>query len=183
MAPEGKVFMICTEVEYEITRERLEDARLALKARRTELGQNGLDRDEIEQMMSPEEGFLSSLEFELHRYDALRKGKIPEVTDSEDLGKYLIAARISNGWSRDELAKRLDRSPGEVAEFERNEYVGMHEEFLRSVATALGHRSEVERLLDGKGASPVGKATMNGANGLRTKATPRRAATRHKAPQ
>lgn len=93
--------------------------------------------EEIETALQTQNAAILQLEQELEEYDTIReKQELPEYGINQ-LGKYLIAARIAKDLSQREFAGLLKVNEALVSRDERNEYQGITVERFARIAEAL----------------------------------------------
>jgi len=129
--------MIRNEAEYQESSARLEEERARLAAHRGRLKEAGLKDDEIKRVIDPMESFHLQLQDEVESYERLKRGEFDDLENLRGLGELLISARIAQGISQRELAKRLGVHESQVSRDERNEYFGITLERAVKVLDAL----------------------------------------------
>ena len=144
--------MIRSEAEYQEALRRLEQDRRVAAAQRDALVAAGLSSAEVERAMGPLHSFQAQLEEEIAWYEEVRRRSFPVIRRLTEIGRLLIALRISNCLSQRELAERLGVSESVVSRDERNEYHGITVERAQRILDAL-HASVVARVEESS--SPV----------------------------
>jgi DNA-directed RNA polymerase specialized sigma subunit len=129
--------MIRNDKEYRETLARLEEDRAFAEQQCAALTELGLEREEIERAMQPVLSFQAQLEEEVAWYERVRRGDVEPITRLTDIGRLLIALRISKGLSQAELAKRLGVAEQQVSRDERNEYHGIALDRAQRILDAL----------------------------------------------
>jgi DNA-directed RNA polymerase specialized sigma subunit len=129
--------MIRSEAEYQEALGRLAAERQRLFEHRERLAQAGLAEDEIKRVIDPMESFHLQLAEEVDGYERLRRGEFGEIDNLHGLGQLLIAARLAQGLSQRELARRLGVHESQVSRDERNDYFGITLERAIRVLEAL----------------------------------------------
>ncbi|MCL5962565.1 MAG: helix-turn-helix domain-containing protein [Chloroflexi bacterium] len=114
-----------------------QDQQVAVQQREA-LVKAGLSDEEIDRAMQPLLSFHAQLVEEVEWYEHVRRRSFPEINSLTQIGRLLIALRIANGMSQQELAKRLGVSESIVSRDERNEYHGITIERAQRVLDALG---------------------------------------------
>ena len=102
--------MIRNENEYQQTLRRLAEQEKLLKQQSDELTQSGLPKEQIKRVLDPVRCFRQQLQDEVDSYERLQRGEFDDVTNFSNLGRLLIALRISQGITQRELAERLEPS-------------------------------------------------------------------------
>jgi len=78
---------------------------------------------------------------EIEEYEALKSGKIkvtlPSLEAITELPTLLIKRRISNGWTLEQLAKRLDMHWQQLQRYEQTDYASANLQTIQKVAVAL----------------------------------------------
>jgi ribosome-binding protein aMBF1 (putative translation factor) len=115
--------MIRNEAEYQRASNRLTEERTRLAEHRARLKSTGMIDDEIKRDIDPTESFHLQLKEEIESYERLKRGEFDELENLRGLGRLLISARIAQGISQCELARRLDVHQSQVSRDERNEYL------------------------------------------------------------
>lgn len=150
--------MIRTESEYQRTLEQLEEGREQFEAQRRQLAESGLDGEALEQALHPLLSFRAQLVEEVEAFEKLKRGDLGTIESLESLGRWLVGARIAQGWSQKELAERLDVSEAQVSRDERNEYHNVSTEKAQRILNVLGVQFRLEG--DAPFSSPqVGRTT------------------------
>lgn len=130
--------MIRTESEYQRTLKRLSEGRRELEAQRAQLVAAGLEGAALEQAMQPLLTFRAQLKEEVEEYESAKRGELGTLESLEDVGRWLIGARIAKGWSQKELAGRLGVSEAQVSRDERNEYRGIAVDRAQRILEVMG---------------------------------------------
>jgi len=144
--------MIRSETEYQEALRRLKQDQQVAVQQRDALVKAGLSAEEIDRAMQPLLSFHAQLVEEVEWYEHVRRRSFPEINSLTQIGRLLIALRIANGISQQELAKRLAVSESIVSRDERNEYHGITIERAQRILDALG------ALVVVKVAEPLAKA-------------------------
>jgi DNA-directed RNA polymerase specialized sigma subunit len=129
--------MIRNEVEYQEAVRRLAAERQRFAEHRERLVLAALGAEEIKRVMDPMESFHLQLAEEVESYDRLKHGEFGQIDNLHGLGQLLIAARIAQGLSQRELARRLGVHESQVSRDERNDYFGITLERATRVLDAL----------------------------------------------
>jgi len=132
--------MIRNETEYQEASLRLSEERARLEQHRKRLESTGLTGPEIKRVMDPMESFHMQLQEEVESYERLKRGEFEDLHNLRGLGHLLISARIAQGISQRELAKRLGIHESQISRDERNEYFGITLERAVKVMDALNLR-------------------------------------------
>jgi DNA-binding XRE family transcriptional regulator len=148
--------MIRTEQEYKEALRRFKRDREVAAKQREELIAAGLTPEEVNTAMEPLLSFQAQLTEEITWYENVCRGHFAPTKRLTDLGRLLIAARISSGTSQRELAKLLGVSEPQVSRDERNEYHGITLERAQRIFDALGIRPVTT--LEKDPASPLPRA-------------------------
>ena len=136
--------MIRTESEYQRTLKQLEEGRGHLEAQRQQLVESGLKDESLEQAMHPLLSFQAQLIEEVEAFEKLKRGDLGTIESLESLGRWLVGARIAQGWSQKELAERLGVSEAQVSRDERNEYHNVSTEKAQRILDVLGVQFRLE---------------------------------------
>ncbi len=81
--------------------------------------------------------FQVQLAEEVDWYERVRRRDLPIISRLTQIGELLIALRIANGLTQQELAERLGVSESIVSRDERNEYHGVTVERAQRILDAL----------------------------------------------
>ena len=136
--------MIRTESEYQRTLKQLEEGRGQFEAQRRQLAESGLNGETLEQAMHPLRSFQAQLVEEVEAFEKLKRGDLGTIESLESLGRWLVGARIAQGWSQKELAERLGVSEAQVSRDERNEYHNVSTEKAQRILDVLGVQFRLE---------------------------------------
>lgn len=129
--------MIRTEAEYQAAKKEAAARQDRLHAYRQKLVADGLSADELKRALGPLQTFALDMNDEIERYERLRSGDTGEIAKIRELGKILIALRISKNMTQRELAARLGVDESQVSRDERHEYHGAKIERVSRVLAAL----------------------------------------------
>lgn len=140
--------MIRNEHEYKEAVMRLEEERKRMGEHRKRLSESGLSDEEIKRVIDPIESFHLQLKEEVESYERLKRGEFDELDNLRGFGNLLIAARIAQGMSQRELARRLGVHESQVSRDERNEYFGITLERAMRILEALNVRLRTKVELD-----------------------------------
>lgn len=130
--------MIRTESEYRAAVSRWKENGDMLDQQRRQLEEAGLTDDEVERAMQPVTSFHLQLGEDIAWYENACRGSVTPVHNLNEIGRVLIALRISQGLTQKQLAGTLDVSEAAVSRDERNEYHGITVERAQRVLDALG---------------------------------------------
>ncbi|MBE0472116.1 MAG: ImmA/IrrE family metallo-endopeptidase [Methyloprofundus sp.] len=128
--------MIYTDRQYEITSKQVESISSAMK----ELPSlEVMDWLQLAQR-SALESQISDLEAQLTEYSLIRDGKVrfEENVSLSSLPEALIQARISKGFTQDDLAEILNLPPLQVQKYESSGYMGVSLSRLAEIAKVTG---------------------------------------------
>lgn len=139
--------MIRTESEYQRTLKRLGDGRRELETQRARLVEAGLEGAALEQAMQPLLAFRAQLKEEAEEYESAKRGELGTLESLGDVGRWLIGARIAQGWSQKELARRLGVSEAQVSRDERNEYRGVAVDRAQRILEVMGVSFQMQERL------------------------------------
>jgi len=117
--------MIRSEQEYQECLRRLEQDRQHIAQQKTALKKAGLSGKQIEKALEPTLSFHQQLLEEIEWYEKIKRRGFGEMRKITDIGRILIALRIANNLSQQELADRLGVTAPQVSRDERNEYHGI----------------------------------------------------------
>ncbi|MGA1824152.1 MAG: helix-turn-helix domain-containing protein [bacterium] len=132
--------MITNERQYKITKQQLLKLNRALKDFNSEKVE---ERVSSKILADAEQNALKSeieiLTDQLREYELLRSGKIArlEATNLGDLPRILIRARIAQGFTQRELAKRVGLKEQQIQRYESEEYAKANLQRLQVIAEAL----------------------------------------------
>lgn len=132
--------MIRNEREYQEALRRLKEDESFLAEQRRSLSDLQLKPDEVERAMEPALSFHAQLVEEAAWYERVRRRDFETIHSISAIGRLLIAARIANGLTQQELADRLGVSATQVSRDERNEYHGITIERAQLILDRLGER-------------------------------------------
>jgi DNA-directed RNA polymerase specialized sigma subunit len=132
--------MIRNEREYQEALRRLKEDESFLAEQRKALGDLQLKAEEVERAMEPALSFHAQLVEEIEWYERVRRRDFETIHSISAIGRLLIAARIANGLTQQELADRLGVSATQVSRDERNEYHGITIERAQLTLDRLGER-------------------------------------------
>ena len=129
--------MIRTEREYQEAVKRLQQSRELAARQRAALEELGLSVDEVKRGMEPALSFQAELEEEVAWYERVMQGEIEPIRRLTEMGRVLIALRITRGITQAELARRMNVSEAQVSRDERNEYHGISVDRAQAILDAL----------------------------------------------
>ncbi|MGH2409393.1 MAG: helix-turn-helix domain-containing protein [Chloroflexota bacterium] len=132
--------MIRNEKEYQEAQRRLKEDQDFIAAQRRALEGLALSAEEIERAMEPARSFHAQLVEEVEWYERVRRRDFETIHSLKAIGRLLIAARIANGLTQQELAERLGVSQAQVSRDERNEYHGITVERAQLILDRLGEK-------------------------------------------
>jgi DNA-directed RNA polymerase specialized sigma subunit len=135
--------MIRNEREYLEALRRLKEDEHFLAEQRRALGELQLQPDEVQRAMEPALSFHAQLVEEVEWYERVRRRDFETIHSLSAIGRLLIAARIANELSQQELADRLGVSATQVSRDERNEYHGITVERAQLILDRLGEKLSV----------------------------------------
>ncbi len=130
--------MIRNDREYRETQKRIREVAERLAEEKAGLEAMGLDSDKVRQGLNPLRSFQNGLLSEVKAYEKLKAGKLPTLRSLEDLGRFLVEARIATGITQRELAKRLEVHETQVSRDEGNDYYGVTVARAARILAALG---------------------------------------------
>ena len=117
--------MIRTESEYREAVARLAEEQKRIESQKAELEKMGLAPPRSSARIDSILSFHLQLQEEVESYQRLKRGELGEVRNLQDLGQFLISARIARGLSQRQLAEKLGIHESQVSRDERNEYHGV----------------------------------------------------------
>jgi transcriptional regulator with XRE-family HTH domain len=141
--------MIRTEADYQAAKTEAAARRQRLRAYGEKLLTEGYTSEEIEILMQPTEAFAIELEHEIAQYERIRSGDVNEIARLGELGKILIALRISKKITQRDLATRTGVAESQVSRDERHEYHGAKIDRIARVLSVLGAEYKLEVTADG----------------------------------
>ncbi len=146
--------MITNERQYAITRAAA--TRFAQALDEVE-GHDGLSPAQCDLKRAGIAAQLEDLRSELTRYEALRDGRVRELSLRTllDVPEALICARVAAGLTQKQLAARLGVREQQVQHDEANRYAGAGLDRLRAIAVILGVAIAGTARLPERGALPT----------------------------
>ncbi|HXT34032.1 MAG TPA: helix-turn-helix transcriptional regulator [Chloroflexota bacterium] len=132
--------MIRNDREYQEAQRRLKDDQDFIAAQHRALDDLALSADEVERAMQPALSFHAQLVEEVEWYERVRQRDFETIHSLKAIGRLLIAARMANGLTQQELAERLSVSQAQVSRDERNEYHGITVERAQLILDRLGEK-------------------------------------------
>jgi len=142
--------MIRNEREYQTALKKIAEEQERMAKSITKLKKKGFTPAQIRELQSPIVSFSEQLKEEVHEYEKLMRGDIGTYNTFTNIGKMLIALRVSKRISQKELAKRLNVTEAQVSRDERNEYFGATTRKLDGVLIALEGHVEIKLVVDEK---------------------------------
>jgi DNA-binding XRE family transcriptional regulator len=136
--------MIRTEAEYQEALRRITQDQATAAAQQAALETAGLNSEQVARAMEPIRSFHAQLAEEVAWYERVRRRDFPTLTRLTDLGRMLIALRISRGMTQRQLAERLGVSEAAVSRDERNEYHGISLERAQKILDRLGESVSIQ---------------------------------------
>ncbi len=130
--------MIRNDREYHEALRRVKDDQRFIAEQRATLEGMNLAPDEVERGMGPALSFHAGLVEEVAWYERVCRRDFETIQSLSAIGRLLIAARIANGLTQQELAERLGVSAAQVSRDERNEYHGITVERAQLILERLG---------------------------------------------
>lgn len=140
--------MIRTENEYKEAVKRLENDRTVIQKQERELLKLNLKPEEIKRAMEPTLSFHEQLKEEVEWYERVKRGDFGILSSLRQIGRLLIALRISRGLTQKELAKMLSIPEPQVSRDERNEYHGVSVERAARILEAFRAHTETRVEID-----------------------------------
>ena len=134
----GEQLMIRSDAQYKHEKAGLEQSRQLAEAKRLEYKDKGYPPAVIDKLMGPTECSQSDIADELEEYERIKKGQIPKIHRLDQIGDFLIAARIAKGWNQEQLANALGITPTAVSQAEKIEYSGVTAARAQRVLDRLG---------------------------------------------
>lgn len=132
--------MLKSREEYVMAKQRIEDDRRIADRQRERLQAAGVTGEELDRMLEPLLTFHAQLAEEVEWFDRIASGDFSSVNDLEAIGRLIIALRLAQDVSQEELAARLGITVEQVIRDERDEYYGFTKEEINAVLVALGVR-------------------------------------------
>ncbi len=132
--------MICHEREYQEALRRLKVDEDFIVQQRQALEVLALGPVEVERAMGPAFSFHAGLVEEVAWYERVCRRDFETIHSLSAIGRLLIAARIANGLTQQDLAQRLGVSSAQVSRDERNDYHGITVERAQLILDHLGER-------------------------------------------
>src|SRR5687767_767371 len=141
--------MIRTEAEYKAAKTEAAARRERLQAYGLTLVAEGYTPQEVELLTQPMEVFAIELEHEVAQYERIRSGDANEIARLREVGKILIALRISRDMTQRELAARTGVAESQVSRDERHEYHGAEIDRIAHVFSVFGAEYKLELTAEG----------------------------------
>jgi DNA-binding XRE family transcriptional regulator len=87
--------------------------------------------------------FINHLKEEVEEYEALKNGKIkpPSLDNLAAVPENLIKNRIANGWTQEQLAKRIGLHYQQIQRYEKTDYATATFETLLKIASVLEQKT------------------------------------------
>ena len=130
--------MIRNKTEHTKTQQALAQIQAALDAECTVLAGEGRQPAEIRRRTGAMASVRAGLLHAIHEYDDACRGELPVIASLRDIGRILVAARLSKEWTQRRLAEELEISPAAISKAEREEYQGVTAERAQRILDALG---------------------------------------------
>jgi DNA-binding XRE family transcriptional regulator len=107
--------------------------------------QPGLPKAAKAAVLASQRAMIAKLEAEIADYEELRRGRVrlPRLTSALDLGRALVAFRIAQGITQEQLAEMVGVSRQTINKYEEQEYQLATVDLVSHVATALGVEPEI----------------------------------------
>ena len=140
--------MIRTESEYQRTLEQLEEGKSYVEKQRNHFQERGLEGSSLERALHPTLSFYEQLKEDVEIYESIKRGDFGTLRTLNNIGHWLIGARIAKGWSQKELAERLEVSEAQVSRDERNEYHGIKVERAQRILETMDFHFRMEEELE-----------------------------------
>ena len=139
--------MIRTDFEYRNAVRRAQEDKDIMALQRKGFADQGFTEDEVEVLMQPSLSFHAQLTDEIKWYQNVRSGNELPVMRIGNIGRMLIALRISRGLTQKQLAQRLGVSEAQVSRDENNDYHGITIERIQRILNALNASVEAKVVL------------------------------------
>ena len=140
--------MIRTDNEFQEALKRLENDQAVIEQKRQQYLSMNLSDEQIETLLEPEICFHEQLEDEVNWYRNVRAGQIAPFRSLTDIGRMLIAFRITAGLTQAQLAQALKVPPSQISRDERNEYRGVSLDRAQRIFDAIQDSIPVKRSLE-----------------------------------
>jgi ribosome-binding protein aMBF1 (putative translation factor) len=132
--------MIKTDKEYRECLQKLEQDLQVIEKTKEQLKAEGLTPGEIQTALQPSWAFYEQLKDEVTWYERVKRREFAPIDNLTDLGRILIALRITNGISQRALADALGVDESQISRDERNEYHGITIDRAQRILDALGEK-------------------------------------------
>ncbi len=132
--------MFKNEAEYQMALTRIETDKQAAIRQYEQFAAQGLTKQDIEEAMQPLLCFHAQLVDEVRWYERIVARDFSSLEDLDALGRLLIAIRLADGISQEQLAQRLGVPLAQVIQDERDEYYGFTLQEIDPVIRALNAR-------------------------------------------
>jgi hypothetical protein len=130
--------VIRNDREYRETQRRLKEVAERLAEEKRALAAMGLDDEKVRQGLNPLRSFQNGLVAEAKAYERLKVGELSALGSLEELGRFLVEARVAAGITQRELARRLGAHETQVSRDEANDYYGATVARAARILAALG---------------------------------------------
>jgi len=119
--------LIRNDKQREQSLQTLQGMQTALKKAKKKFQSEGYSTKEVKELLDPQRCLYDDIQQEIEIYDRWKAGDLTdfEAAPLEDLGRFLIAARIARGISQRELAQKLEVNESTISRDERNDYHGI----------------------------------------------------------
>lgn len=97
--------------------------------------------------LGPLQGFINHIQEEIEEYEALKSGKIklPGLDSLNTIPELLIKKRIANGWTLEQMARRLGMHYQQIQRYENTEYESATFRTLQKIAYVLNNGSSSKK--------------------------------------
>lgn len=131
--------LIRNDKQREKSVELLGEMQAEAKAFKKKLQSEGHTRKEIKELLDPMISQYEDVKADIDQYDRWKSGDLTdfEAADLDQLGIFLIAARIAKGVTQRQLAEKLGVNESSVSRDERNDYHGITVQRAVKVLEAL----------------------------------------------
>jgi len=139
--------MIQTDLDYQKALQRIRENETFFEMERKTLAKEGKTAEQIQRYLDPSCAMIQDLKDDVYWYENAKKGQIPLITNFLTLGRSLIALRIANNMTQEELARKLGVVQSQVSRDESNEYHGISMDQVHRIVAVFGATLESKLIM------------------------------------
>jgi HTH-type transcriptional regulator/antitoxin HigA len=106
-----------------------------------------MDQRIYEAMIAGIESQIQDIQKEIDEYEKLQRDKDIPIGTLENIGEFLIKARIVSGYTQKELAEKVGIASQAIQQYEAKEYKSINLGTLKKITEALGVNGVVELVM------------------------------------